>query len=55
MLYYTILGFLSIVLSDELLDLMVKIMLQQISKAETEKPSGHMLTIRTLIHAIGII
>lgn len=49
------LGSLSLVLSDELLDLMVKITLQQIAKAEAEKPSGYMLTIRTLIHTIGTI
>lgn len=49
------LGSLSFVLSDELLDLMVKIILQQIGKAEAERQSGHLLAIRTLIHTIGTI
>lgn len=49
------LGSLSTVISDELLDLMVKIILQQISKAETEKYPGHLLAIRTYIHSIGMV
>ena len=49
------LGSLSTVISDELLDLMVKIILQQINKAETEKYPGHLLAIRTYIHSIGMV